>query len=215
MSSILIVEDDRDLGQTLQAQLQDEGFSVVWCQSFQEFSQKSGDKYSAAVIDVNLPDASGFDIVKALQIPVILMTALNTPENRLQGLELGAVDFIPKPFLFKELRIKLDRLMAVHKERLELPGGVAIDLISRTIESEGETHFLSDRELRILKLLIQKSPSVVSRDDILNDLGEDDSASHRSIDNVVVKLRQLLKDEDHDFIKSARGVGYQWLGEKT
>jgi two-component system, OmpR family, phosphate regulon response regulator PhoB len=215
MIAILIVEDDRDLGKALSTQLIAEGFEVVWCQSQKEFLLVDVKKFSAAVIDINLPDTSGFDIVKKLDVPVILMTALNTPENRLQGLELGAVDFIPKPFLFKELRIKLDRLLASHTQQLTLVNGMVIDLLGRTIEEGGETTFLNDRELKILKFLIEKTPAVISRDEILNHLfGEDDTASHRSIDNVIVKLRQLLKDEAHEYIKSARGVGYQWVGGK-
>jgi two-component system, OmpR family, phosphate regulon response regulator PhoB len=216
MIAILIVEDDRDLGKALSAQLIAEGFEVAWCQTQKEFLLVDTKKFAAAVIDINLPDASGFDLVKKLDVPVILMTALNTPENRLQGLELGAVDFIPKPFLFKELRIKLDRLLASHAQQITLANGVVIDLLGRTIEeSGGSTTFLNDRELKILKFLIEKAPAVISRDEILNHLfGEDDTASHRSIDNVIVKLRQLLKDEAHEYIKSARGVGYQWVGGK-
>jgi DNA-binding response OmpR family regulator len=217
MISLLIVEDDTDLGKTLSTQLRAEGFEVTLCQSQKEFSQVQDKKFTAAVIDINLPDASGFTIVKQLNIPIILMTALNTPENRLQGLELGAMDFIPKPFLFKELRIKLDRLLAGRTEHISLPNGLVIDLLGRTIEEPlGPTTFLSDRELKILKLLIKRAPTVISRDEILNYLfGDDDSASHRSIDNVIVKLRQVLKDEKHEYIKSARGVGYQWLGGKS
>lgn len=216
MIAILIVEDDKELGQTLTTQLQDVGYKVTLCRSLNEFNETADKNFSAAVVDINLPDASGFDIVKKLQIPAILMTALNTPENRLQGLEIGALDFIPKPFLFKELRIKLERLLAQRTQQLHLKQGLIVDLLSRTIEdSAGATTFLNDREFKILKSLIEKSPGVVSRDEILNFLGEDDSASHRSIDNVIVRLRQLLHDENHEYIKSARGVGYQWLGGKN
>lgn len=215
MTSLLIIEDDLDLGKTLKDQFEKNGYTVTLCVDRKGFTAQTWSGFAAAVVDLNLPDGSGFDILKELKIPTILMTALNTPENRLQGLELGAHDFIPKPFLFKELQLKLERLLSQHSRQIRLTDGRLIDLTARTIEDgQGQMVFLNDREHRIICLLIEKSPAVVSRDDILNQLGEDDTASHRSIDNVIVKLRQNLKDEDHHLIKSVRGVGYQWVGGK-
>jgi DNA-binding response OmpR family regulator len=128
---------------------------------------------------------------------------------------MGIYDFIPKPFLFKEMHLKVDRLLSERSQTLELSTQVQIDLKSRTIEdAKGNTTFLNEREFVILKLLIEKSPQVVSRDEILDALQEDESASHRSIDNVIVRLRQLIDDEQHKYINSVRGVGYQWLGDK-
>lgn len=213
--NILLVEDDLTLGQTLQEQLQKTDYTVLWCRTRAEFIKKSEDHFDAAVIDLNLPDGSGFDIIRSLNIPVVIMTALNTPENRLQGLELGAFDFIPKPFLFKELKIKLERL--VHKPtQIQLKkGDIVIDLVARTIDSKiNGTTFLNDREVKTLKHLIEKSPEAVSRDELL-DLWSDqeDNASHRVVDNIVVRLRNCLGDDDHQLIRSLRGVGYQWMGE--
>lgn len=215
MLPVLLIEDDKDLGRILCEQLAECGYEATWCESIAAYKNQQR-TFSAAIVDLNLPDGSGFEIVKTLKIPTLIMTALNTPENRLQGMELGAVDFVPKPFLFQELRLKLDRLLSRANRPLTLSNKTVIDLTGRTIEgSEGNITFLSDRELKILKLLIEKAPAVVSRDEILNHLGESDSASHRGIDNVILKLRQLMKDEDHQFIKSVRSVGYQWLGEKN
>lgn len=91
-----------------------------------------------------------------------------------------------------------------------------IDFASRTVDNgQGDVIFLNDKEFQILKLLIEKTPQVMSREDILNTLKEPDSASHRTIDNVVVRLRQILNDENHNLIKSIRGVGYQWVGGKN
>ena len=206
MTSLLLVEDDLQLGKTLMSQLTDQGYKVHWCQTVESYKSQDAQSFDLAIVDLNLPDGSGFDVIAKLNIPVIIMTAQNSPENRLQGLELGVYDFIPKPFLFKELHLKLSRLLYEIQQ---------IDLKSRTIEDQnGNTTFLNDREYQILKLLIEKTPQVVSRDEILNFLKEDESASHRSIDNVIVRLRQVLEDENHKYIHSVRGVGYQWLGEK-
>jgi len=214
-SSILIVEDDKDLGKVLGEQFTAAGYNVFWCEDVKTFQAVRLQDFSAAIVDLNLPDGSGFEIVRSLQIPAIIMTALNTPENRLQGIELGVHDFIPKPFLFKELRMKLERILSQRSRQLNLPSGLVVDLVGRTIEDGSGTVFLNDREYRILNFLIEKSPTVVSRDDILNHLEGDDAASHRSIDNVVVKLRQMLRDEEHAYIKSVRGVGYQWVGGRA
>ncbi len=215
MTSLLLVEDDLQLGKTLSSQLTDQGYKVHWCQTVESYKELDEQGFDLAIVDLNLPDGSGFDVIAKLNIPVIIMTAQNSPENRLQGLELGVYDFIPKPFLFKELHLKLSRLLSERQQTIDLEGRLQIDLKSRTIEDQkGNTTFLNEREYQILKLLIEKTPQVVSRDEILNFLKEDESASHRSIDNVIVRLRQVLEDENHKYIHSVRGVGYQWLGEK-
>jgi two-component system, OmpR family, phosphate regulon response regulator PhoB len=215
VTSLLLVEDDLQLGKTLSSQLTDQGYKVHWCQTVVSYKELNEQDFDLAIVDLNLPDGSGFDVIAKLNIPVIIMTAQNSPENRLQGLELGVYDFIPKPFLFKELHLKLSRLLSERQQTIDLEGRLQIDLKSRTIEDQkGNTTFLNEREYQILKLLIEKTPQVVSRDEILNFLKEDESASHRSIDNVIVRLRQVLEDENHKYIHSVRGVGYQWLGEK-
>lgn len=215
MISLLLIEDDQQLGKTLSAQLLSHQFDVSWCQSVGDYEKQKDKNFDLAIVDLNLPDGSGFDIIRRLQTPVIIMTAQNTPENRLQGLEQGVFDFIPKPFLFKELHLKVDRLLAQREQSITLDSGVVIDLKSRTVEdAQGGLTFLNEREYNILKLLIEKSPQVLSRDDILDALHENDNASHRSIDNVIVRLRQILMDEQHRTINSVRGVGYQWVGVK-
>ena len=93
--------------------------------------------------------------------------------------------------------------------------GKTIDFVARSIQSEnGDVIFLSDREFNILKLIYEKGPAAVSRDDILDFVcRQDESASHRSIDNSLVKIRQYLGDKEQKLIKSVRGIGYQWIGE--
>jgi len=150
--------------------------------------------------------------MEQLKVPTIIMTALNSPENRLKGAQGGVYDFIPKPFLFQELLIKLNRLLESLNVTVKA-NGYTIDFTSRSVESSsGEITFLNDKEFKILKLLVEKAPAVISRDDILNALNEPETASHRTIDNVIVKIRQILSDDDHNYIKSIRSVGYQWMG---
>lgn len=212
---LLMIEDDVELGGSLKRQLEAQGFSVLWAQSLADFYKVQDSPVVAAIVDLNLPDGNGFSAVDVLKVPTIIMTALNSPENRLKGAEGGAYDFIPKPFLFQELLIKLNRILESLNVTLKA-GGCTIDFTSRSVEnSSGEITFLNDKEFKILKLLVEKSPAVISRDEILNALNEPDSASHRAIDNVIVKIRQILSDEEHHFIKSIRGVGYQWIGGRS
>lgn len=215
MRRLLLIEDDFDLGSTLKEQLEEQGYQVQWCQSIEDFAKIKASDFEIAVVDLNLPDGSGFQIIKSLTIPVVVMTALNTPENRLKSLELGAIDFIPKPFLFKELNIKIDRLLSSGKEKVQVLGRT-VDFLARTIQTaNGDVVFLNDREFSTLKLLYDRAPEAVSRDDILDFVSrQDEVASHRSIDNSIVKIRQYLGDEDHQIIKSIRGVGYQWIGDR-
>lgn len=209
---LLMIEDDLDLGGSLKRQLETNGFSVLWAKTLKEFSQVNMTQVVAAIIDLNLPDGNGFSVVEKIKVPAIIMTALNSPENRLKSAEGGVVDFIPKPFLFQELLIKLNRILASLNVKLNINGCV-IDFTSRSVENaSGEITFLNDKEFQILKTLTEKSPAVISRDEILNALNEPETASHRTIDNVIVKLRQILNDENHNVIKSIRGVGYQWIG---
>lgn len=210
--TVLIVEDDIDLGGSLQRQLEANDFAVQWVKTLKEFSTLENLSLSAAVVDLNLPDGNGFYVVEKLRIPTIIMTALNSPENRLKSAEGGVFDFIPKPFLFQELLIKLQRLLKNTKRTVSVKT-CTIDFTSRSVESiSGEITFLNDKEFQILKVLVEAAPAVLSRDVILDSLKEDETASHRTIDNIIVKLRQILNDEHHEVIKSIRGVGYQWIG---
>ncbi len=99
-----------------------------------------------------MPDGKGFDVIRELTIPVIIMTAQNSPENRLQGLQMGVHDFIPKPFLFQEVLLKMDHLLQTRVDVLKLKSGVEVDLKSRTIEESGSTTFLKRKRISNFKV---------------------------------------------------------------
>src|SRR5690606_2704610 len=113
-----------------------------------------------AILDLYLPDGKGFELISSFQCPVIMMSALGDPENRLKGAELGVVDFIPKPFLIKELFIKIERTLGekVQNHRIWKHGNVTLDLNQRQIISDSETHLLNKRDFRLLEILTQKHP---------------------------------------------------------
>lgn len=212
---ILLVEDDRDLGRLIEEELKRRDFQVEWAMNLSETNEKLRNmEFDLAIIDLNLPDGKGFDLVKPVQCPVIIMSALSGPENRLKGAELGATDFIPKPFLLEELFLKIDRTLGeqLEKARIWNENDVVLDLNKRQIQNGKETHLLNKRDYRLLDILTSRAPEVVSRDQIMDYVyGKDQNPSQRTIDNAVVGIRQMLSDNDHKWIRSVRGEGYQWI----
>ncbi len=212
---ILLVEDDRDLGRLITDELVKRDYEVRWSQDLAATNNLLKDfEFDLAIIDLNLPDGKGFDLVRPVQCPVIIMSALSDPENRLKGAELGAIDFIPKPFLLQELFLKIDRALGeqLEKSRVWALGTVTLDLNKRQIQNGDETHLLNKRDFRLLDILTTRAPDVVSRDDIMDYVyGKDQTPSHRTVDNAVVGIRQMLSDNDHQWIRSVRGEGYQWI----
>jgi DNA-binding response OmpR family regulator len=220
MTRVLLVEDDVSLGRTLAERLQRESLTVEWAQTIADARSKlAAGPWDLAIVDVKLPDGSGFGLARQIKkestVPVMFMTALNSAENRLEGFEIGADEYLPKPFHLKEFLIRvrhvLSRRHASHSLRC---GDLVIDLDAMAIEDAGgERVFLQVRDSQVLKLLIEAAPKAVDRSVILDQIwGQDQFPTPRAVDNAIVRLRQALKDDDGRLIRSVRGVGYQWSG---
>jgi DNA-binding response OmpR family regulator len=216
-----LVEDDASLGRTLAERLEKERLTVEWVQTLGDAKRLlDASDWDLAILDVMLPDGSGFalarDIRKKTTIPIMFMTALNSAENRLEGFEIGADEYLPKPFHLKEFMIRvhhvLDRPRATRTLRVN---GVLIDLDAMSVERPtGAKTFLQVKDHGVLQMLIDAAPRVVDRSEILERVwGEDQFPSTRAVDNSIVRLRQALNDEDGRVIRSVRSVGYQWAGE--
>jgi DNA-binding response OmpR family regulator len=218
MARVLLVEDDASLGRTLAERLERDELVVEWVQTVADASDRIGGvAWDLAIVDVRLPDGSGFGLARHIKrtttIPVMFMTALNSAENRLEGFELGADEFLPKPFHLKEFMLRVRHVLATQPPRPVLAvGDLAIDFDAMSVSMPGGTRaFLQVRDCRVLKLLIDAAPRVVSRSEILDRVwGEDRFPTQRAIDNAVVRLRQALGDQEGRLIRSVRGVGYQW-----
>jgi len=221
MKTILLVEDDRSLGATLCERLAREGYDVSWVESRQRALKKFAEGlWDLIILDVSLPDGSGFEIARHVKtnssVPIMFMTALGTAENRLEGFEIGAEEFIPKPFHLRELLLRVkhvfDRHPAVHRVNCN---DRVIELDSRVIvQPDGQRDFLPAKDFQLLELLIASAPRAVSRNEIIDKLwGEDKLGNQRTVDNMIVHLRQSLGDERSELIRSVRGVGYQWNPE--
>ena len=217
MTRILLVEDDRSLGATLRERLAKEGFEVLWASSkaeaLVEHRRKIFDLY---ILDIGLPDGTGFELAEELgqnpPRPFLFLTAQGDAESRLKGYELGAEEYIPKPFHLRELLLRVRHVLDNHaRSHILQIGEVRVDFDSYTFARGGEVTPLPGKDLQLLKMLVEMSPKVVSRDEALNALwGEDKFPSTRTVDNAILRLRTALGDQVSSCIESVRGVGYRW-----
>lgn len=232
--TILVVEDEKNLGSTLMERLTKEGFQVSWAKSQTEaLSEISNQRFHLALLDVGLPDGSGFEVAQEIRkrcpsVAMIFLTARGAPEDRIRGLELGAEDYVVKPFHLKELILRVRNVLRRASYLSTAMAGAmagAPDNVERCIsigkarvyfqrfeaEAEGHRHSLTHKEASLLRLLVENRGKVVSRDQILNHAwSEEEFPTPRTVDNFIMRLRRLVEEnpEDPQVIKSIRGVGY-------
>ena len=221
MKRLLLVEDDRSLGATLRERLLREQYDVAWVETRQRASKKLNEGiWDLVIMDINLPDGSGLDLARQIKgenipLPIMFISGLSTAEHRLEGFEIGAEEFIPKPFHLRELLLRVENVIERRPLRRRITcNDRVIELGNRVVvQPDGRREHPATRDFELLQLLISNSPSVISRNRILDVLwGVDSFPNPRTIDNMIVRLRQVLGDAG-DQIRSIRGVGYQWCGE--
>lgn len=218
---VLLVEDDPSLGQTLCERLEREQYLVVWSRTIADAeAQLAAGHWDLAVLDVKLPDGSGFGLARHIQkdrrIPIMFMTALNTAESRLEGFEIGAIEYLPKPFHLKEFILRVRHVLSTQRAapRQVASGTRMIDFDALTVTGPMGIVGLQTRDARVLQLLVEAAPRPVSRSELLDRAwGEDQFPTPRAVDNAVVRLRDALGDAEGRRIKSIRGIGYQWTQE--
>ncbi len=217
MARVLLVEDDRSLGTTLAERLAIEGLDVQWVETLESgraAARQGG--WDLAIVDVMLPDGSGFDLAPEIRrqsrTPIMFMTALNSAESRLTGFELGADEYLPKPFHLKEFLLRVQHVLTTQAPRRQLQvGALLIDWDAMSVARDGGREFLQLRDCRVLQMLVEAAPRAVSRSEILDRVwGEQEFPTQRTVDNAIVRLRQALDDHNGELIRSVRSVGYQW-----
>ncbi len=219
---ILIVEDEPGIADTLQYALRTEGFEPRWCAAG-EAALTQADDAALVILDVGLPDISGFEVFKRLRareptLPILFLTARADEIDRVVGLELGADDYVTKPFSLRELlaRVKAmlrrrERPAAAGVQQFVL-GGARIDLAAFTVERDGVVHTLSPKEAGMLSLLRQHGGRAVSRAKFLSEVwGGDQFVGDRTIDTHMLNLRQKveLDSKTPRFLLTVHGVGYR------
>src|SRR6187551_2854556 len=182
-TALLLVEDDANVAQTLAARLGGEGFLVTHAGSVAAArAALAQQKFHAAVLDVGLPDGSGFDVARHLRevspwTAMLFLTAHGTPEDRIHGLELGADDYMTKPFVFRELLLRIQNML---KRAHALTATPATPLRI----GNGNVHRLTHKECAVLQLLVEKAGEAVSRDEMLSRAwAPDEFPTERTIDN--------------------------------
>lgn len=222
---ILLLEDERNVGSTLLERFKQEGFDVSWAQTIEDARLEIGArKFDLALLDVGLPDGSGFSVAQELRLQnrataIVFLTAFGSPEDRVKGLELGAEDYVVKPFHLKELLLRVRNALKrasylkTATESDDVQVGRAMIRFSRyEAELGGESIQLTHKECALLRLLVQRRGKPVSREEILREVwAGDESPTSRTIDNFIMKLRRVVERDPNEpkVIKSIRGVGYQ------
>ncbi len=220
MSKILLVEDDESLGATLKSRLQMEGYVVVLVRTVKDAKKEfMNSGVDLMIVDIGLPDGSGLEFTRSVRYesntPFIFLTAMNSPDFRLEGFEIGADDYIPKPFHLQELLLRIKRVLESRKvpNVLQL-GEFSVNLDTGIVtNSNGDKETLIKRDVELFKLLYRLAPKVVSREEILKELWAGQDVTERTIDNAIVRIRKVLGLEKSTRLKSVRGVGYQWNEE--
>jgi two-component system alkaline phosphatase synthesis response regulator PhoP len=222
--TILIVEDEPNLGETLVEYLGAQGHRALLAQTARDADLMFKDHHPGIVLmDIGLPDGDGLVLARAWRgkrkdFALLFLSALNDPETRVEGLEIGAHDYITKPFALKELMLRLDRTVRTLDFLKGAPDEIAIGPLRiwfkrfEVRDAMGVTHTLSQKENAILELLYRRKNEAVERDEIIEDVwGSDKFPSNRTVDNYIVKLRKWCESdpEEHIDIQSIRGIGYK------
>ena len=227
MSKILIVEDEPNMRLGLKDNLEFEGYEVNFAEDGEAGLKYifEGD-YSLVLLDIMLPKMSGYEVCKAVRksgnnIPIILLTSKGEEIDKVLGLELGADDYVTKPFSLRELlaRIKavLRRAEDKRKSKNDLLvkiGRLDINFSSYNAFENGTAVQMSHKEFEILNFLWNKRNSTVSRDDLLTNIwGYDENPTTRTVDNFILKLRQKIEnDPNHSrIILTVHGIGYKLI----
>lgn len=228
MKHILLVDDDDELGDLLTEYLAGEGFSLEIVSDGQRgLDRARSGQHMLVILDIMLPSMNGLEVLKQLRktsgIPVLMLTARGEEIDRILGLEMGADDYLPKPFNPREL---VARLRAIERRVQEIQPATAaeekkrdiltvddviIDLLQRIVTCGGEAVAVTGAEFSLLHQLLANAGNVVSRDELIcNALGRKPSVFDRSIDVHISSLRKKLGRNANGYqrIRSVRGVGY-------
>ena len=222
MKKVLLVEDEESLINVLTLNLEMENYEVVVAKNGQEALDSVDDTFNLVILDVMLPEINGFDVCTKIRqtskIPILMISAKGTSNDRITGLKSGADDYLVKPFNLEELLLRVGILIDRTRTDEELEsfsfGDNHINFLTYEVENlRSEQFTLSKREVALLRLLITRKNEVVSRDTILDEVwGKDKFPTSRTIDNYIVNFRKYFEQEPGKplFFKNLRGVGYKF-----
>lgn len=225
MPKILLVDDEPVILESLSYSLGREGFEVqVASDGAQALDLFNSSKPDLVILDIRLPEIDGLEVCRRLRaispVPILMLTALGNELDRVVGLEIGADDYLPKPFSFRELlarirsilrRVELDQ--QVSKQKIYICGNLRADLSSRRVFKGDKEVQLSAREFELLTLLMSQAGRAVSRDEIIRQVwGIDWSGDPRTIEVHIRWLRLKIEDDPTlpHYVQTVRGYGYRF-----
>ena len=225
MKKILIIEDEKDMVTGLKFNLEARDYTVIAAYDGEAGYQKALEEQPDLVIlDLMLPKRNGYEVCKSLKkeipdLPIIILTAKSQEAEIVTGLELGADDYITKPFSVLELLARIKSVLRRVKSGSQLPevyrfGNLEINFRKYYARKEGKSLTLSPREYEILKCLIERQGEIVSRDDLLNQVwGYYSFPNTRTVDAHIAKIRRKIEDkpEEPKLIITIHGIGYKFL----
>lgn len=226
MARILIVEDEPAMRMGLKDNFEFESYEVEMAKDgFEGLEKVKTGHFDLIILDVMMPKMSGFDVCKAIRkqgimTPIIFLTAKSEEIDKVLGLELGADDYLTKPFSLRELIARVKAILrrsntasSSSHGKVQL-GKLLVDLDQYTAEVAGEPVRMSHKEYEILHFLLEKKNEVVSRYDLLNKVwGYESQPTTRTVDNFILRLRQRIEENPNDpkVILTVHGVGYKMI----
>lgn len=225
MKKIVLIEDDADLFSLIRYNLEKEGFAFAGSQTGKgALDLCRRERPDLIILDIMLPDSDGLDICKGIRahpelshVPVIFLTARASETDRIVGLELGANDYIVKPFFVRELiaRIKIHFRDQAPTNKVLKAGELELDRTRCQVHLSGQEIPLTATEFRLLEFLMSRPGVVFSREQLLDAVwGHDRAVTDRTVDVYVLRLRQKIETAaGPDFIRSVRGFGYSFNSE--
>jgi DNA-binding response OmpR family regulator len=215
--TVLLVEDEPSIGDLVRTYLERDGFRVAWVQSGEKaLIELAAQKIALVVLDIGLPGIDGFEVCRLIrarsQVPILMLTARDEEPDRIAGLELGADDYVPKPFSPRELVARVNAILrrgrrAERAEVLRL-GNVELRRDQREVLTDGKEVRLTSKEFDLLAFLIENVGIVFSREKLLDEVwGMTYPGDTRTVDVHIAQLRRKL--DLRDLICTVRGVGYK------
>ena len=221
---ILIIEDEPDIRKTLEYNISREGYKVVSASSLSEGKEQiNSSDFSLILLDLMLPDGSGLDLCREIKsdkdkssTPIIILTAKDDEVDKVVGFELGADDYVTKPFSVRELILRIKAILKrgeSKKETLEVQrqfGELSMDIDSHEVFVNSEQIILTALEFRLLRQLVDRRGRVQSREQLLSDVwGYSAEVTTRTVDTHIKRLREKLGTMGK-YVKTIRGVGYKF-----
>ena len=219
---VFIVEDEPDLRDTLQYNFENEGFKVKSFPNGESFLETiKNDKPNLVILDLMLPGISGLDVCRDLRmnevyenVAVVMLTAKSEEIDRIVGFELGADDYVTKPFSVRELILRVKVLLKKRSDDIDQNllefGPIAMNLDAHDVSVEGKNILLTALEFKLLKHLLKRKGRVQTRDQLLGDVwGYSSEVTTRTVDTHIKRLREKL-GKPGELIQTIRGVGYRF-----